>query len=196
MCAAANKTGFYEPVREHPPPTPHPPPAPAPAPLGAAYEYVRNGLCLSVVDGQTGDGESAGHPHLLRMGNCSLGDDRAVFRQGFVRGLPTLESVYLRHLDSQHWCVNIGVYPNNMTCRYDHQLHLPHLRQCSDGTSHRGGNPVGCGFNFQNETIRSLSCVDATDICIGSGDGVTLLMVPCEDVRARGWTRRSNPFYF
>eukprot|EP00035_Acanthoeca_spectabilis_P008757 m.157911 g.157911 ORF g.157911 m.157911 type:complete len:117 (-) comp14489_c0_seq3:118-468(-) len=82
------------------------------------------------------------------MGPCN---SRAMWTHGWVRGQPTLQNQYLHEMSAPNftaWCLHIGVWPQNMTCRYDGTQHTPGIRQCTEGTPAGGGNPVGSGFNF------------------------------------------------
>lgn len=131
------------------------------------------------------------------MGGCSgVG---AQWQVGVVRGLPSLQSTDLAQRTGTPWCVHIGVYPENMTCRLGPQdpgnSHKPALRTCIDGEpgSNGRGNPVGCGFAFNATAavIRSLSCVDEPHTCLGvdAAHDNALVIVPCADVRAKGWAQ-------
>ena len=70
------------------------------------------------------------------------------------------------------------------------------IRQCTndDAATGKGGNPVGCGFQFTADAgglIRALSCKDEAGTCLGvdgSGRVDELVVVPCGDPRATGWS--------
>lgn len=185
MCAAAAISGFYEPLREAPAPTPLPPPPPFPP-----SKFIRAGVCLGVV--------SLNKVHSafgITMASCA--SPKAVWTSGWVREQPTLESMYLRNTPPTNgsWCVHIGVWPSNMTCRMPPfvtpgNTHTPAMRQCTDGDPTSGGNPVGSGFNYTAGLIRSLSCVDEPNACLAvDTDAASLIITNCTDPRATGWSR-------
>ena len=212
-CAAANRTGFYEPQRNATPPTPPPPP-----PVTAPVKYVRDGNCLTVTRTSP-----LTMPMALKVEPCDPAKTEHkiwLWQTGSIRGLPTLQNYYLPIIEpptppTQAYCVHIGVNPGNGTCRFDGTEHTPTVRGCYDdktakaaagagaGAGARGagvgagasgagaGNPVGTGFQFTaagGGVIKSLSCVDQHDVCLGVQNNKTLAIVPCSDARAQGWS--------
>lgn len=120
--------------------------------------------------------------------------DATKWQTGSIRGLPSLQNCELGK--AAPWgsgrCAHVGVNPGNMTRRAGAQ-HTPEIRQCTDdraGTS-TGGNPVGCGFQFTPDgggLIRSLSCKEKTDSCLGvQAPNNRVVIVPCSDLAAKGW---------
>jgi hypothetical protein len=111
-CAAANRTGSYEPVLEAAPPLP-----PAPPPVGPAFQYWKDDvdMCLLV---NTAQGMQLVMQH---CNNTPAVHKITLWQQGTIRNLPTLENVELGLLNHNHtagrcYCVHIGVNPGNMTC--------------------------------------------------------------------------------
>ena len=119
-CVEARRTGFYEPVLEvWPPPEPPPPPPPSPIPTTPAQHFEKGGQCLAPGD----DG------HSLTMGTC--GTVLSEWQAGWIRGQPTLESVYLRQQNvSEGWCITTGQVVSHPQCAHSMQ---PHYRSCYDG---------------------------------------------------------------
>jgi len=216
MCASAAATGFFEPLRDDPfppGPPPPPPPGPPPGPLPPALMYERGGKCLVA----TPLNKSA-----LVLGDCGTAGALGLWRAGVVRGVPSLENVGLQQhapVAGYQYCIHIGVYPNNMTCRTGPgqpggNSHTPGVRQCINdrpATPGHGGNPVGCGFQYVDGVaggvIKSLSCKDEAGMCLGAatetesepepetgagaGAGGAFAIVPCDDARALGWSAQA-----
>jgi hypothetical protein len=143
-CVVAEETGYYEPVLESfPPPEPPPPPPPAPVPKGPLLSFERAGKCLMPV---------ADSVRYVTMGECSGSTgERSQWQVGWIRGMPTLESVYLRQRNAsshQGWCLHTGQTLSNNSCQAQ-----VHLRSCYDGIKpqKKGGNPLGTGFAFTNK---------------------------------------------
>merc|ERR1711879_62279 len=149
----------------------------------------REGLCLGF-DTSRGVHSNAG----LLMRPCS--DQGTTWYQGIVRGKASLENADYVDPEERPYCVHIGVYTTNNTCRVGpHQPkgnnHDPHIRQCIDDNSaaSNGGNPIGCAFKFSAAagTIVSDNCVDEPDTCLGVVNKSALAIVSCGATESTGW---------
>jgi hypothetical protein len=125
------------------------------------------------------------------MGPCE--GEAAQWQTGWVRGHPTLESVLLHKAATNTtggWCLQTGQVIANNTCHT-----APGIRSCNDGVpgSPKGGNPLGCGFSYDAEDnaglIRALTCQDGKTTCLGADPEGAVLLVPCTDGAAKGWSQ-------
>eukprot|EP01052_Picozoa_sp_SAG31_P016302 SAG31_NODE_1074_length_10052_cov_88.255400_8_plen_321_part_00 len=183
-CISAEESGYYEPMlTAFPPPEPPPPPPPSPIPTGMPHIYVKAGQCLSADENG------------LFMGSCTDGTTMGQWQQGWVRGVPSLESVYLRQRyanETEGWCITTGQVLSHMDC--DESL-VPHMRTCYDGVKPHpsGGNPVGCGWEYQSTTstgpgvIRAVSCNGEMHMCMGFDSERGFALVSCSSEGAVGW---------
>lgn len=165
--------------------SPPPPPPPSPRPTGPICTYAKDGYCL-VADVDA---------HHVAMGPCS--GLAAQWQTGWVRGHPSLESAFLRKAHSNissAWCLQTGQVIANNTCHA-----TPGIRSCEDGIpgSSKGGNPLGCGFSYEkvdnSGMIRALTCKDGRTTCLGADSKGMVLLVPCNDASAKGWTQHPAP---
>ena len=175
-CLTTEKTGYFEPVLEDwPPPGPPPPPPPSPVPTGPIQTYSKDGLVKCLVPAQD--------DRHVAMGSCAEG--RAHWQIGWVRGHQSLESVYLRNQENgtAGYCLNSGQVIANNTCAA-----TPSVRTCTDGVagSPKGGNPLGCGFAFDegDGKIHAVTCGS----CLGVDSAGTVVFAPCDDAASSGWS--------